>query len=312
MNTPVYEGFERQDDGRIKPRSIFNDAALDAAFWADGFVKVPLLTEIELSNLREEFAELRPADNFDPRNLENPRCDYHCTFLDPNLEYRKRSDHLVRSTMGAQIKSVLPGYRILTSNIYAKPPGTGRFEIHQNWPTIEDIDVPTVTVWAPLQDTGLTNGTLRVVPGGHRIFPDIAAATSDRFFDEFETELIENYLKPLDVAAGEALIFDDSLLHWSSDNLSESPRITFQIEMVPQDAQTVLWIRNAEDATLFDLWEADTNFWLEYDMESVLGRPEGLKFLGTRPNPNQYLSLEGFDASMQRADEIRRAKYVLD
>jgi hypothetical protein len=312
MTTPVYEGFERQADGRIRPPKMFNDEGLDAAFWADGFVKVPLLSVEEMSSLRENFAELSPTDSFDPRNLENPRCEYHCTFLDPNLEYRKQSDHLVRTAMGQQIKAVLPGYRILTSNVYVKPAGTGRFEIHQNWPTIEDIDIPTVTVWAPLQDTGFKNGTIRVVPGGHRIFPDIAAATSDRFFDDFETELIETYLEPVNVAAGEALIFDDSLLHWSSDNLSENPRITFQIEMVPQDAQTVLWIRNPDDPTQFDLWEAATDFWLEYDMESVLGRPEGLKFLGTRPNPNQHLSLEEFDASMQRADEIRRTKYVLD
>ncbi|MCX6525659.1 MAG: phytanoyl-CoA dioxygenase family protein [Actinobacteria bacterium] len=312
MSTPVYEGFDRQADGRIRPPQMFNDESLDAAFWANGFVKVPLLSVEEMSSLRGNFAELSPTDGFDPRNLENPRCEYHCTFLDPNLEYRKQSDHLVRTAMGEQIKAVLPGYRILTSNVYVKPAGTGRFEIHQNWPTIEDIDIPTVTVWAPLQDTGFKNGTIRVVPGGHRIFPDIAAATSDRFFDDFETELIETYLEPVNVAAGEALIFDDSLLHWSSDNLSENPRITFQIEMVPQDAQTVLWIRNPEDPTQFDLWEAATDFWLEYDMESVLGRPEGLKFLGTRPNPNQHLSLAEFDARLQRADEIRRAKYVLD
>ena len=106
MTTPIYEGFERQADGRIRPPKMFNDEGLDAAFWADGFVKVPLLSVKEMSSLREDFAELSPSDSFDPRNLENPRCDYHCTFLDPNLEYRKQSDHLVRAAMGEQIKAV--------------------------------------------------------------------------------------------------------------------------------------------------------------------------------------------------------------
>jgi len=312
MNASVVGGFERAADGRLRPPRLFTEHGLDEQFWSRGYVKVPFFSDQQMADLRQGFAKLAPFDGFDPRTLENPRCGYHCTFLDPNKEYRRQADEMVRRLFGDQLTEVMPGYRISSSNIYVKPPGTGRFEIHQNWPTIEDMDVPTVTAWLPLQDTGFKNGTIRIVPGGHRVFPDIAAASSDRFFDDFEQELIESYLEPVEVGAGEMLIFDDSLLHWSGDNLSDSPRVTFQIEMVPVDARTVLWIRNPEDPTLFDVWEADKEFWIEYDFEAVLGRPEGLTYLGTRPNPNRRLTLDEFDDTMQRADEIRRAKYVLD
>lgn len=304
--------FERGDDGRIVPPRMFGPDGLDRQFWSDGYVKVPLFSDDQMAALRKGFSALSPFDGFDPTTLENPRCGYHCTFLDPDRKYRRESDELVREQFAALLEDLLPAYRILSSNIYVKPPGSGRFEIHQNWPTIEDIDIPTLTVWAPLQDTGFENGTIRLVPGGHRVFPDIAAASSDRFFDDFESELIETYLRPVDVAAGEALIFDDSLLHWSSDNRSDAPRITFQIEMVPSDLRTVLWIRDPDDETHFDVWEADKEYWIEYDFESVLGRPEGLVHCGKRPNPNRRLTLAEFDAAMQRADEIRRRKFVLD
>jgi hypothetical protein len=307
-----FVGFVAEPDGRLRPPRLFRDQGLDPTFWHTGFVKLPLLGPEQMAALKEGFASLRPFDGFDPRTLENSRCDYHCTFLDPDRTYRRESDELVRELLDEPIRSVLPGYRIMSSNIYVKPPGTGRFEIHQNWPTIENIDIPTFTVWIPLQDTGFHNGTIRLVPGGHRVFPDIAAASSDRFFDDFERELIETQLQPIEMVEGEALFFDDSLLHWSSDNLSDAPRITFQIELVPVDARSVLWIRDPEDPTQFDVWEADREYWIEYDFESVLGKPEGLTYVGSRPNPNRRLTFEEFEATMHRADEIRRAKFVLD
>lgn len=312
MDTPTVEGFERQDDGRLKPPRLFADDSMEATFWDTGVVRAPMLSANELADLRAAVARLTPSDGFDPRTTENPRSDYHCTFLDKSTTYRRESDQLIRDTFGEHLKTLLPDYRIFTSNIYVKPPGVGRFEIHQNWPTMVDPDVPTVTAWIPLQDTDFHNGTMRLVPGGHHVFPDIAAASSDRFFDDFETELIEKYLRPYDVPAGEALIFDDSLLHWTSDNLSDNPRFTFQIELVPESASTVLWIRNPENPAEFEYWHSSTEFYLKADIQSVFGQPEGLEFGGVVTNPNRRLTLDEFEEAMARAGEIRRAKYVLD
>jgi hypothetical protein len=309
--TKVCGGFERAEDGRLIPPQLFADGALDRPFWAEGWVKVPFLDPEEVEDLAERFRRLRPHDGFDPRTVDDPMAPYHCTWLDPDHAYRREADEMVREFFEHRIRAVLPGYTIMAANIYVKPPGEGRFAIHQNWPTIDDPDIPTMTVWVPIQDTNFRNGGIRIVPGGHHVFPDIAAATSDRFFDDFAQDLIENYLEPMDVDAGEALIFDDSLLHWSGANRSASPRVTFQIEVVPEDARTVLWIRNPDDPDEWLLWDMDREYWIEYDFPTVLGRPEGLEFVRAEPNRNRRLTLAEFDEVMARADEIRRAKYVL-
>jgi hypothetical protein len=309
---PLSGGFRRAGDGRLIPPRMFREDGLDEQFWDSGMVLLPLMSPDEMDDLRVRFSRLKPFDGWDPRTVNSPRGTYHCTFLDEDRTYRRESDQLVRDVFAEKIAAVMPTYRILSSNIYVKPPGVGRFEIHQNWPTIENVDIPTLTVWVPLQDTDLKNGTIRLVPGSHHVFPDVAAATSETFFKEFEQALIETYLEPVDIPAGSALFFDDALLHWSSANRSDTPRITFQIEIVPEDAQGVLWIRNPEDETQFELWEMDKEYWIEYDVSSVYGRPEGLPFAGRRPNPNRCLTLEEFEEMMRRADEIRRSKYVLD
>lgn len=312
METTLPAGFRREADGRLRPPPLFGEASLEPEFWEHGFVRTPALDAEALGRMIAAYDSLAPFDGFDPRTIDGAPCTYHCTFLDRDHGYRRQADELVREALSSTLASLLPGYRILTSNIYVKPPGVGRFEIHQNWPTIGDLEVPTLTVWVPLQDTSFRNGTIRIVRGGHRLFPDVAAASSDRFFDDFETELIESYLEPVDVAAGEALIFDDSLLHWSGPNVTDRPRVTFQIEMVPVDLQAVLWIRAEDDPTQFDLWAIDKEYWIEYPFESVLGTPEGLPYVGRRPNPNRRISFEEFQATMGRADKIRRSRYVLD
>ncbi len=311
MTVTTPPGFIRESDGRLRPPPIFANPSLNQSFWADGFVHEPLLDSAELVELGVRFAQLRPHDGFDPTSIDGARCTYHCTFLDSDRGYRRASDELVREVFADKLKAILPNYTIHCSNIYVKPPGLGRFEIHQNWPTIEEVDVPTLTVWVPLQNTDFGNGTIRLVRGSHHIFPDIAAASSERFFDDFQTELIDNYLEPVNVDAGQALIFDDSLLHWSGANRSEQPRVTFQIEMIPKDTQAILWIRNPSDPTMFDLWQIDREFWIEYPMESVLGTPEGLASAGQKPNPNRRITFEEFEEAMRRGDEVRKSKYQL-
>jgi hypothetical protein len=303
--------LERSADGRWVPPRVFADDVHERQFWDEGYVRVPLLDADGLVALEEGYRDLRPSDGFDPRTRPEHRSEYHCTFLDPDRDYRRASDELVRRVFGPELERIVPGYRILTSNTYVKPPGTGRFEIHQNWPTLEHLDVPTVTAWIPLQDTGFENGTLRLAVGSHHLFPDVAAASSERFFDDFEAGLIEKYLRPMELAAGEALIFDDSLLHWSSDNLSDSPRVSFQIEMVPVDVRTVLWVRNPDDPGRFDMWASSTEFYLEADISEVISGPHGLEHVGSVPNPNRRISFEEFEDTMRRRDEIRRAKYAL-
>jgi hypothetical protein len=309
MTTFPGTAADRAPDGQVRFPRIFSDPALDAAFWEDGFTLQPLLDHAAIDDLAGQFAQLRPSDRFDPSTDPNATATYHCTFLDRDRGYRRAADELVREVFADRLRAVLPSYEILTSNIYVKPPGTGRFAIHQNWPTIEDLDVPTLTAWVPLQDTSFANGGIRLVRGSHHVFPDIAAATSDRFFDDFATELIENYLEPVPVAGGELLLFDDSLLHWSGANRSSSPRVTFQIELIPTEAPGVLWIRDQDEPDWFDLWAVDKEYWIEYPFESVFGRPEGLSHVGRRRNPNRRITFEEFEDAMARQHELRRARY---
>jgi hypothetical protein len=277
-----------------------------AELMRQGFTQAELLAPDEISFLLSELAKLRPDDNFAP---QNPWFSYHCSFLDANLTYKRAASNLLRGVFAPGIKRLLVNYEILNCNFYVKPPGTGRFVIHQNWPALQDMSDTTVTVWCPLQDTDETNGTLQFVPASHKIVLDISGPACGFYFDNFLDSLMEKYLQPFPVKAGDALIFDDSLIHWSEQNNSPKPRIAVQILCVPADATPVFFYLDTADNSRFEVFAVDSEFFITQTKDDLLQRPQTASSLGFVPNPNRLLSENEFLELMRRGPETRVRLY---
>ncbi len=104
------------------------------------------------------------------------------------------------------------------------------------------------------------------------------------FFDKIRPQLIAKYLKPNPMTSGEALIFDDGLIHWSANNDSPEPRIAIQILCVPKDAQPVYFFFDKEHPERFELIEVDSDFFIETDVHELMTRQPQWKSLGFVPN----------------------------
>lgn len=293
-------------------RQILHDPELQEQLLEVGYVTVPLLDGAALADFAAEVDAMTPDDGFAPTGdgFYN-RSTYHCTFLDTNTEYKRQANEAIRRVFQPAIDQHVVDYGILTSNIYVKPPGRGRFQIHQNWPTLEDLAVTTLTVWCPLQDTTAENGTLHIVPGSHKLTPDVATPSEPPFFSTFEDDLIERYLVPIDVRAGEALIFDDSLIHWSPENVSDSPRRAVQIETVPAESKPVLFHQHRSGGVVeWELFEVGFDFFVDRSIAEVIGRPTTLASLGRRPNANRPMTVDEFAGLLERGSEIRELVYA--
>lgn len=293
-------------------RKILHDPGLEEELLDVGYVKVPMLDPDELAAFDHEWDQLRPDDGWAPDGETGfNRSTYHCTFLDTNQDYKRQAQDLVRRVFQPKIDQVVVDYRILTSNLYVKPPGVGRFQIHQNWPTTEDLSITTLTVWCPMHDVGVENGTLRVVPGSHKIVPDVATPQEPPFFSTFEDELIEQYLVPIELRGGEALVFDDSLLHWSSENRSEQSRRAVQIETLPVEEQAVLYhLDRHGPEPQWELYAVDDDFFVDHSIDQVIGRPSTVRRIGLADYANRALDVEEFEALLGRGREIREQVYA--
>jgi hypothetical protein len=268
-----------------------------------------MLSPEEVSHIVDRLATLKPADNFEPGKNGFGR-KYHCSYLDPNVEYKQQTHDLIKSIFKPHIDQYLNGYEVLNCNFYVKPPGTGEFEIHQNWPAIADLNDTTVTVWCPLMDVVAENGALQFVEGSHKILPHVEGPLCPSFFDKIRPALIEKYLKPNPMPAGEALIFDDGLIHWSANNDSDKARIAIQILCVPKDAQPVFFFYDRAHPDRFELIPVDSSFFIVSDRKELWTRQAKWGSLGFVENKNRFVTEEEFVELLANGDAVRNEAYA--
>jgi hypothetical protein len=279
---------------------VLNDQGLQEQFEQDGFVRLPLLGKDEIQVLRAELRELRPHDRFIP-DERTSGASYHCSFLDTNLAYRRQVSELLRRVFQPHVDRVLAGYEILNCNFYIKPPGKGEFTVHQNWPGAE-LDVTTVTLWCPLVETRVENGAIRVVPGSQKLFPHIETAGVPGYFAGFAEKLKQRHLEAIPMGAGEAIIFDDSLLHWSGANRSDEPRVAIQISCIPRGTTPLIFIPSGEG---FEKIAADAEFYLTNQASDLRARQPCWRSLGFVPSPNRRISYREFRSALDAANSRR-------
>lgn len=286
-------------------RRIFRDQQLQQSFDPTGYATVGMLSPAEVQAILAELAKLRPEDNFSPLHHRGTGYTYHCSFIDRNRAYRRQVHSLITKFFSPYIEQILDGFRILNGNFYVKPPHSGEFDVHQNWPAISDIDDTTVTVWCPLVDVVERNGALQVVAGSHKIVPHVETLNTPAYFSKFRQPLIDKYLKPVPMKAGEGIVFDDALIHWSANNDSDLPRVAIQILCIPIDSKPAYWFFDEAHPERFELIEADTEFFLTNDHMDLRDRQPHWKSLGFAPNRNRPLTEQEFAALLKSGDRIR-------
>lgn len=295
-------------------RNIFFDDNYQNEFMKRGYVKIPFLSDEEVAFVLNELKEMRPDDNFNPDAQMNAVGTIHTTILDSNTDYRRRAIKLIFEVFTPHVERILIDYRFLVGNFFVKPPFKGKLPNHQNYHLIENQHDTTVSVWCPLVDVDERNGTLHVVEGSHKIVPNIYGINSIPYTAGFEESLQKKYSKPIPLKAGECVIIDDSLVHWSDDNKSLTPRYAAQGVYVPAEVRPIMYYLDPIDSSKgFELFEINSDFFIEYTSNGNYGsRPQSLKSLGFVENNNREITEKEFVNLLKRGDKIRTKIYFPD
>ncbi len=275
-----------------------------------GYIKVPVLSQSEISYFLKKIETLHPNDSFNPLPEKQYGFTYHLTFLDDNKDYRKKVDDLIREVFTPFVNQFMVNYKTLLCNLIIKPSGKGIIQPHQDWHCSENIADTNLSVWCPLVDTDSTNGTLQIVEGSHKITSDISCPHATWYFDNFVDSIITKYSTPIYTKAGEAVIFDSTLIHWSADNMSGNSRPVAQFMAIPSESKYVTYYADADSPNEgFEMVEIGGDFIVNNSLTQSLTRPEEVKTLRVVENKNRKISEEEFLGLMKRGDEIRNAVY---
>jgi hypothetical protein len=279
----------------MEKQKVFHNSDLQRQFDRYGYVYTTLLNEAEVIELIDKVNQLKPRDRYAPDIDIYHASDFHCTFLDDDILYKAAMNKLIKEKFADKLDSLLVDYRIINGNFYVKPPKKGFFALHQNWRHTLNDHAISVTIWCPLQDTTIDNGTLHVVPSSHKLTDDISLPNQVPFYRGFEKELWGRHVVEVPVKAGDCLVFCDTLLHGSPTNKSNSTRMAFQIETLPKSEPAVIYHYDEETPHLLEIYEANDDFFLNNDLVNVKMKPTNLPFIGTKPNPNKMITIDDFE-----------------
>lgn len=240
--------------------TVLRDPALQAHFDRHGYAIVDLLGEREVAGLRETWRELQGKLAWLP---------YSITASARDKELRLRVHEAVEAALAGPLARHVDGYRLLVGLFINKGRGAfgGEVALHQDWTLIDESTHQSTTLWCPLVDVDPENGCLRLAPGSHRLHaePRPAEGTRRPFLYERVMPILEAYVRPLPMRAGQAVIMSNRLYHGSRPNLRDAERPVVTCACIPVAGQTRVYFEGScDDREEYRVYDVGRDFLLRY------------------------------------------------
>lgn len=181
-----------------------------------------------------------------------------------------------------------------------KTPGNaGTVPVHQDVADLDETKFSTISIWLPLQDMNESNGTLHIIPRSHHIFLPYRSNSIAPYTQQIENLLLPYYI-PIHIKAGQALLFDSRLFHYSPPNFSGQNRVITLCRICPVGAQLISYFR-LPDTNEIEMWSCPNDYLIHSENHEETGRPTGGKLLWKRTIDIAPLTAEKFKIRAEQA-----------
>jgi hypothetical protein len=287
-------------------RKIFFDENLQNEFFSKSYITVPLLSDEEVDYLLAEMYQLNPSDNFAPEGT------YHATFLDANVDYKKKATKIVRDFFSERLNKILVDYQFPTGGFLVKQPNGGEVPIHRDWTFAQNLNQTNINFWCPLVDVDETNGALQMVAGSHKLVQNIEAPQIRPFYVDY-SESLKEISTLVSLKKGEAILFESSILHWSTANNSNNVRQAASLLCIPAESQPVFYFpTNDFPNKQFNMYEMVNDAFDEHIGKDYFEGNFKTKVLACIENNNTEVSEERFFDMLRKGHKIRANIYCPD
>jgi hypothetical protein len=197
---------------------------------------------------------------------------FHSTMHLPDKAHRAVIDRELKKIITEPAQSLLPGYRPLFANFIVKEPnGDSEVGVHQDWTYVDERQDISVNIWTPLTNTTEANGALYVLPGSHLLeTPPRYTPFENTAYKDYN-EWIQQHGTMICCEAGEAVVYDTRLIHFSFPNRTDDARLAINFVNIPEQAQPIHLYREPGSHEL-DCYFVDDDFFNTNTIDAV---PEG-------------------------------------
>ncbi len=237
--------------------SFLNDDELAEKIHDVGFALAGRLDENKLTALRHLYRHLH--------DFKQPKGGMFYSVYSRDIDYRKK----VHEGAGAILKPVYDNlfhdYKSVLNSFIVKVSGPeSEFSLHQDSTGVDETKYSCLSVWIPLQDTGTKNGCMCLVPHSHKMFSPYRGISIPAPFSDIAAT-VRKYLLPLELKAGDILLFDNRLVHNSVINQSGSERVVVMSGIFPAEAKLISCYKDAADKnSAVEVIEQEDDFLLTF------------------------------------------------
>lgn len=299
-------------------RKVFRDAKLEEQFQKDGYVIIPFLNEAEVEDLKQKYFDSLPESggNIGQEDAKlKERITYDFTFINKNIDYKKMVYQYISEKFKPHYEKYLENYRPIIANFIRKQSGDGEVPLHQNWAFVDERKMTSVSIWCPLVDSNRNNGTLEVTPGSHKRFGEIRGPMIPWELENIKEEIITKHMVPMEVKAGQAVVLDDSLVHYSNINNTDGLRLAIQLILIPAEEKSIHYHMDPQNnPNKVDVLEVDTDFYMAFNPWK---KPENVKILRSFNYKPFNLSIKKYEEGLYNTridelDDTEQKKSLLD
>lgn len=283
--------FYLNNPWKPRPQSVLKDSTLAADIDENGFRVGEFLSEGELSELKSIFDK--------HHDFRQDKGGMFYSVYSRDLTYRKQVYADIEAVIAPKLDQWFKDYRVVLYSYVVKVNGPeSDFYLHQDTTGLDESKFSGLNLWIPLTDVNMDNGCMVAVPRSHRFFTPFRSISFPAPFDNIQQKVHE-YLQPIDMKAGQALFFDNRIVHKSTPNTSDETRVAIVVGILPKDAKltTVHKVSYTYGGEV-ELIEHDDDFLLTYPkfLIDCQDRPHVGNSIGTRPDPFPEISASEFDA----------------
>lgn len=280
---------------------VLVDRRLDRRLRRDGFVTLPLISAARAEAIRARYEELGPP----------PGTGFVADLNIKDADYRRAADALISQELDDLASALFVDHEPFLRSFLCKHPGADSdLYLHRDWMYVDEREgEETFVTWVALTDIDGHQGQLRVLRGSHRLDHDLRGTDLNPPWMRHQ-EVLRERLLDVPVRAGEAIVFNNSLLHGSHANHGTHPRLAAAVGVHRRGVPLVHFRRDADGSAV--RYDVDPGFFLTYSPGELIGAPPALEVQERFPVDEHDLSPDELARRIDRGllatlDRRRRA-----
>lgn len=234
---------------------VLRDSNLKEIIHTKGYAVIPFLGKQELSLLNELYHK--------EHSIQAKEGAMFYTLYSKDIDYRKRVHISIATLLEPIFEKHFHNYKNIVNIFINKISGSqSGFYTHQDTTALDEFKYSPLSIWIPLQDITPENGALGVIEKSHWFFSPYRSITIPFPFGKINST-VKNYLKPIYLKAGEALVFDPRIIHNSFTNSSGKDRIVVLCGIFPKEADFITCFKDNKEGSKIELLQHPDSFILE-------------------------------------------------